>query len=69
MDYNHLKEIRTSKNLIQEDVAKFLGISQETYSKYERKRFEIPINQLNKLSNEWKYSIGSSQRVQEIGDT
>ncbi len=57
MDYNHLKEIRTSKNLIQEDVAKFLGISQETYSKYERKRFEIPINQLNKLSNEWKYSI------------
>ena len=57
MDYSPLREIRNNKNMIQEDVAKFLGVSQETYSKYERKKFEIPIKQLNKLSNEWKFSM------------
>lgn len=57
MDYSPLREIRNNKNMIQEDVAKFLGVSQETYSKYERKKFEIPIQQLNKLSNEWKFSM------------
>ena len=54
---SNLREIRNDKDLIQEEVAEFLGVSQETYSKYERKIYEMPLKQLNKLSNEWKFSI------------
>ena len=58
MDFNStLREIRNDKDLIQEEVAEFLGVSQETYSKYERKIYEMPLRQLNKLSNKWKFSI------------
>lgn len=57
MKYNVIKEIRNNKNLIQDEVATFLGISQETYSKYERQINDMPLSKLNKLSCEWKYSI------------
>lgn len=57
MKYNVIKEIRNNKNLIQDEVATFLGISQETYSKYERQINDMPLGKLNKLSCKWKYSI------------
>ena len=57
MKYNVIKEIRNNKNLIQDEVATFLGISQETYSKYERQINDMPLSKLNKLSCKWKYSI------------
>ena len=52
-----LKDLREDKDLKQEDVAKFLNISQTNYSKYELGKINIPISSLIKLSEFFNTSI------------
>ena len=52
-----LKDLREDKDLKQEDVAKFLNISQTNYSKYELDKINIPISSLIKLSEFFNTSI------------
>ena len=44
--YNRLKELRIDKDLFQKDIAKFLEIDQQYYSKYERGLNELPLRHL-----------------------
>ena len=52
-----MKELRTEKNLNQEDIANFLGIARITYNHYENKEKIIPIERLNDLTNLYHLSI------------
>lgn len=52
-----LKDLREDKDLKQEDIAKFLNISQTNYSKYELGKINIPISSLIKLAKFYNTSI------------
>ena len=52
-----LKDLREDKDLKQEDIARFLNISQTNYSKYELGKINIPISSLIKLSEFYNTSI------------
>ncbi|MCM1053536.1 MAG: helix-turn-helix domain-containing protein [Ruminococcus sp.] len=58
MNYGEkLKEIRRKKELTQNAVADYLGISQVTYSHYEVQEKIIPLERLNDLSTFFNVSI------------
>ncbi len=42
MYYRRLKDLREDKDLVQKEVAAYLGIDQRVYSKYEIGKREIP---------------------------
>lgn len=52
-----LKELRTSRNLLQRDVAGYLNCSQAVYSRYETGEREIPWELVVKLSEYYGVSI------------
>lgn len=43
-------DLRESKNLTQAEVAKYLGVAQNTYSDYERDKLKMPIKALIELA-------------------
>lgn len=45
-----IKDLREDADLDQAEVAKSLGISQQTYSSYERGRYELPSRHLGSLA-------------------
>jgi len=47
--FEALKNIREDRELLQKDIAKVLGISQQYYSKYERGENELPLRHLQTL--------------------
>jgi len=51
MYFQRLRDLREDKDLRQEDVADFLGISQTVYSRYERGFQTIPVIHLLKLAD------------------
>ncbi len=51
MYFRRLKDLREDKDLKQEDIASFLGIKQNVYSRYERGFQAIPITHLLKLAD------------------
>lgn len=57
MNINRLKEIRVDKELLQDSVAKAIGIKQQQYSEYEIGKRLIPIDKLSKLANFYNVSI------------
>jgi len=57
MKWERLALIRKAKNMNQEDVAKYLGCSLKTYSRWERHEFEPSISDLCKLSKLYQCSI------------
>ena len=57
MNIGRIKEIREDKNLLQKDVAKYLGIKQQQYSEYEIGKRLIPINYLSNLADYYNVSI------------
>lgn len=61
-----LKELRTSRNLLQRDVARFLNCSQAVYSRYETGEREIPWEFLVKLSDFYGVSI---EYIMGVNDT
>ena len=54
---NKLKEIRKSRKLTQNDVAKMLNIAQGTYSNWEQGKYEPDQESLKKLSEIYRVSI------------
>lgn len=52
-----LKELRIKKRLSQKDVGNAIGITQDSYSKYESGLIELPIRRLIQLCQFYKMSI------------
>ncbi len=46
--YERLKLIRTGKDITQEQIGKYLGISKQQYGKYESGKHQMPIYYLTK---------------------
>lgn len=55
--YSRLKDLREDNDLIQNDVAKLLLITQQQYSLYENGYREIPASMLIKLADYYKTSV------------
>ena len=51
MIYSRIRDLREDKDLSQSELAKFLNISQRTYSRYENDERAIPIEILCKLAD------------------
>ena len=56
MYFQRLKDLREDKDLLQKDVAEFLGIKQTVYSRYERGFQTIPVIHLLKLADFYQTS-------------
>ena len=54
---DRLKDLREDRDLTQKQIAKILGCSQTTYSKYETGNLNIPVDILKKLAKFYKVSI------------
>ena len=67
---NRLRDLREDADLNQTQVAKFLGMSQTGYSKYENGENDIPTQVLIKLAGFYKtstdYILGISDRRNPI---
>ena len=65
---NRLRDLREDADLNQTQVAKFLGMSQTGYSKYETGENEIPVSVLIKLADLYQtstdYLLGLTDRRQ-----
>lgn len=57
MKNNRLKDLREDKDLYQEDIAKYLNITQPQYSLYESGIRAIPIELLIKLAKYYNVSL------------
>jgi len=55
--YPRIRNLREDNDLTQEDLAKFLNISQTTYSRYESGALDIPSQSLIKLAKYYSTSI------------
>lgn len=56
MYYPRLKDLREDADLVQKEVAAFLGIDQRVYSNYETGKREIPTRFVVKLARFYKTS-------------
>lgn len=57
MKFKRIKDLREDHDMLQKDVAKLLGISQQYYSEYEKGNRTIPIQHLITLSKFYGTSI------------
>lgn len=57
MYLKRIKDLRVDNDLTQEDIAKYLNISQRTYSYYETGERNFPIDLLIELANYYQISI------------
>ena len=57
LDFSRIKDLRLKNNISQKEIAKYLGINQSTYSKFELNKAAISIELLNKLSNYYHVSL------------
>ncbi len=57
MYFRRLRDMREDADLKQEDIAKYLGIQQTVYSRYERGFQTIPLEHLIKLADYYKVSL------------
>lgn len=57
MVYYRLKDLREDNDLSQSEIAKYLNISQRTYSYYETGGRDIPVQILIKLADYYNTSI------------
>lgn len=57
MDLKRLKDLREDRDLTQEFIANFLGITRPQYSLYETQKRTIPIDLLRKLAEFYNTSI------------
>ena len=56
MEFKRMKDLREDNDLLQKDVAKYLNITQQQYSLYEKGIRDLPIELLISLSNYYKVS-------------
>lgn len=57
MQFKNLREIREDRDIKQKDIAKYLNVSQNTYSQYETGVISLTAEVLIKLSNYYNVSI------------
>ncbi len=57
MQYKNLRGIREDRDIKQKDVAKYLNVSQNTYSQYETGVISLTAEILIKLANYYNVSI------------
>ena len=57
MYFKRLKDIREDKNLTQKNIADFLNMKQQQYSRYENGTNEIPFEHIIKLAKFYNVSI------------
>lgn len=57
MFYKRIKDLREDNDKKQSEIAKYLEITQQQYSMYERGDREIKVHQLIKLANLYKVSL------------
>jgi len=57
MYFKRLKDLREDNDLLQKDIAKKLGISQQYYSQYELGNYTMPIELLIELAKEYNVSL------------
>ena len=57
MQYRRLRDLREDNNLSQREIADFLGISQNTYSRYETSERSIPLDMISKLADYYNTSV------------
>lgn len=57
MYFKRIKDLREDNDLLQKDIAKKLGISQQYYSQYELGNYTMPIELLIELAKEYNVSI------------
>ena len=57
MRIDRIRELREDNDLTQSTVARFLGIAQNTYSNYENKNREIPVELLIRLSRYYSVNL------------
>lgn len=57
MKFKRVKDLREDHDMLQKDVAKLLGISQQYYSEYEKGNRTIPIGHLITLAKYYGTSI------------
>ncbi len=72
MYFRRLRDLREDNDLKQTDVAKYLGIAQTVYSRYERGFQTIPIEHLLKLADLYNvstdYILGRTNKNREAGN-
>ena len=57
LKYRRLRDLREDNNLSQKEIAEFLGITQNTYSRYETNERNIPLESISKLADFYKTSV------------
>ncbi len=57
MYFRRLKDLREDHDMKQVDIAKYLGIQQTVYSRYERGFQTIPVEHLIKLADLYNVSV------------
>ena len=57
MVYERIRNLREDKDLTQTDIAKYLNITQRTYSRYENDERSIPVEILSKLADYHNTSV------------
>ena len=55
--YQRIRDLREDNDILQKDIAKVLGISQQYYSEYEKGNRAIPVIHLITLAKYYKTSI------------
>lgn len=71
MYFQRLRDLREDKDLRQQDIAEFLGISQTVYSRYERGYQTIPVMHLLRLADFYQtstdYILGRTNVITPYG--
>ena len=57
MKLKRIRNLRVDKDMTQADIAKYLNVSQRTYSRYENDDRSIPLEQLIKLADFYQTSV------------
>lgn len=68
MRFKSIKDLREDHYMLQKDVAKLLGISQQYYSEYEKGNRTIPIQHLITLSKYYGTSIDYIVGLSDLED-
>jgi len=67
MYYPRLRDLREDRDLVQKEVAAYLGIDQRVYSNYETRKREIPTRYVVKLAKFYNtttdYILGLKDKV------
>ena len=63
MQKTRLKDLREDKDLLQKDIAKFLNMKQQQYSRYETDENEITVSLLKRLAEFYNTSTDYRLRL------